>query len=220
MTAMELFPPHVVRAAEQTYTAYGDHAQWAAYNGSPMPSWADLPEDTQQHWCAAITALMQQLISARLFKDNAQCILWSNAHGGWWHKSMHGYTLDVGQAARMTPTTAMQLTDQAAADLLDPKCKALPEIVCLAPEERWDTPPQIPDGTIRLDTVNQVTGLAKPRYLPFSLEPHETLQGLALQVYGADVFVQGFVQHENGPLHTICRRIGEDDEDQIDKVQT
>lgn len=38
--------------AEDLYNAYGEHADWEAHDGRPMPEWADLPHITRDHWVA------------------------------------------------------------------------------------------------------------------------------------------------------------------------
>lgn len=234
MPAMELVFPHIAAAAQAAYEAYGDHANWSAYNGTPIPAWDQVRPDIREHWYAAVTGVVEalnksaevdgahrqlaaEIAAASLFTD-AKCLIWSNAHGGWWHASRHGYTTDVTHAARFTLEEAQNIVLRAGLDALNPQVKAVPEIAVLAPEERWDTPPQIPDGTVRLDLVHQVTGGTACRYLPFSLGPHETLQRLTLQVYGSDVFVQGMVTHEGGALHTICHRLDDEEPNRVDQV--
>lgn len=43
--------------AQLAYTAYGDHAEWKAWNGLPMPKWDDLTTVVRDHWQAATQAL-------------------------------------------------------------------------------------------------------------------------------------------------------------------
>ena len=39
------------------YQAYGEAAQWKAYNGSPMPQWQDLRQDIRDKWEIAALAI-------------------------------------------------------------------------------------------------------------------------------------------------------------------
>ena len=39
------------------YDAYGDVADWKNYEGKPMPSWNELPEDIRVKWTAAAKAI-------------------------------------------------------------------------------------------------------------------------------------------------------------------
>lgn len=144
------------------YVAYGVHAEWKTHDGREMPKWADLPEATRAHWHAGVIGLFEavngtadlvqqerlmaaEIAVAGLFAD-AKYLVWSNAHGGWWHVSRHGYTTDLTHAARFSLSEAQDIVMKAGADALDPRAKALPEMAVLAPEERWDTPPQTADG--------------------------------------------------------------------------
>lgn len=34
------------------YNAYGEHVQWTAHTGKPMPKWEDLPPATKGAWAA------------------------------------------------------------------------------------------------------------------------------------------------------------------------
>lgn len=231
---METVPPHIEAAAVAAYVAYAVHSN-ESHPDQRMPGWMELSAETQGHWHAAVVGLLEavqgsadlaqaermlaaEVAAAGLFA-NAKCLVWSNAHGGWWHASRHGYTLDLTHAGRFTVQEAQEIVIKAGREALNPAIKAIPEVAVLAPEERWDSAPQIPDGAVRLDVVHEVTGLAGPRYLPFSLAPYERLQGLALQVYGSDVFHMPLTQHGNGPLHSICRRVDDDEPDRVDTVQ-
>lgn len=46
--------------AEAYYEAYGDDADWRNFRDDPMPTWGDLPPDTQQHWVAVARAARQR----------------------------------------------------------------------------------------------------------------------------------------------------------------
>lgn len=39
------------------YDAYGDVADWKAWNGKPMPKWDELPEDIRVKWTASAVAI-------------------------------------------------------------------------------------------------------------------------------------------------------------------
>ncbi|HEY8095006.1 MAG TPA: hypothetical protein VIE65_02795 [Methylobacter sp.] len=40
------------------YEAYGDDAQWKAYDGNPMPKWTDLRFDIKRKWEVAAQAIV------------------------------------------------------------------------------------------------------------------------------------------------------------------
>jgi hypothetical protein len=39
------------------YEAYGDHAEWKAFDGRPMPRWDDLRPDIKEKWAVAAKAI-------------------------------------------------------------------------------------------------------------------------------------------------------------------
>lgn len=47
----------VEQLAKIGYAAYGDKAEWRAYNGETMPEWVDLPEHIRERWIAAAIAI-------------------------------------------------------------------------------------------------------------------------------------------------------------------
>lgn len=56
----------IAQLASYAYEAYGDDADWQAFDGRPMPKWADLPEKTQRHWSAAVQGILRRYLrSAR-----------------------------------------------------------------------------------------------------------------------------------------------------------
>lgn len=50
--------------AKAGYQAYGDKAEWKNYQGLPMPTWDDLPENIKIYWESAAEAIAQ-IISER-----------------------------------------------------------------------------------------------------------------------------------------------------------
>lgn len=49
--------------AERAYNAYGDHAQWLNYLGTPIPRWEALNPVVQSHWLAVATAFLETIQS-------------------------------------------------------------------------------------------------------------------------------------------------------------
>jgi hypothetical protein len=43
------------------YEAYGDHAEWKAFDGRPMPRWDDLRADIKEKWAVAALAIQNEL---------------------------------------------------------------------------------------------------------------------------------------------------------------
>ncbi|MBA2706985.1 MAG: hypothetical protein H0U59_04175 [Gemmatimonadaceae bacterium] len=43
------------------YLAYGATTEFKNYQGLPMPSWADLPDQIRRAWCNAAHAVMRQV---------------------------------------------------------------------------------------------------------------------------------------------------------------
>lgn len=39
------------------YEAYGDKAEWKAFNGQPMPTWAEVRQDIKDKWEHAAEAI-------------------------------------------------------------------------------------------------------------------------------------------------------------------
>jgi hypothetical protein len=46
------------------YKAYGDYVGWKSHTGKPMPSWDQLPPDTQGAWAAFARVVMAGLEGA------------------------------------------------------------------------------------------------------------------------------------------------------------
>ena len=40
------------------YDAYGDNADWKNYQGKPMPTWDELPENIKESWRVSTKAIM------------------------------------------------------------------------------------------------------------------------------------------------------------------
>lgn len=38
--------------AELLFNAYGDHCDWRAWDGRPMPSWSGINDAVRSHWVA------------------------------------------------------------------------------------------------------------------------------------------------------------------------
>jgi len=47
--------------AQTGYEAYGQEADWKAYNGEPMPKWHELPDHIHRKWKAAVGAVASEL---------------------------------------------------------------------------------------------------------------------------------------------------------------
>lgn len=45
-------------AGQVGYDAYGEHAQWKAFDGRPMPRWDELREDIKEKWEVAARAIL------------------------------------------------------------------------------------------------------------------------------------------------------------------
>lgn len=52
----------VERMARKGYEAYGNEADWKAYNGEAMPKWDELPDHIQRKWCIAAQAIARFLL--------------------------------------------------------------------------------------------------------------------------------------------------------------
>lgn len=52
-------PPeqYFLALAKIGYQAYGDKADWKNYQGFPMPTWENLPENIKGYWIAVATAI-------------------------------------------------------------------------------------------------------------------------------------------------------------------
>ncbi len=61
---MEEFDEKTKELAWTAYHAYGEDADWTNFTGSCMPSWFDLPDETKQHWYAAVKAILLSLPEA------------------------------------------------------------------------------------------------------------------------------------------------------------
>lgn len=55
----DTFPSDPAQAANIAYDAYGDEAGWVNWQKLPMPKWADLPENIQRYWMAAVKKMYQ-----------------------------------------------------------------------------------------------------------------------------------------------------------------
>lgn len=55
--------PSPAELAKIAYTAYGDWANWTNYAGSPMPSWAELPEPQRTAWAVAVGAAVRAVLT-------------------------------------------------------------------------------------------------------------------------------------------------------------
>ena len=47
--------------AKAGYEAYGEEAEWKAYNGSPMPTWDELRPDIHRKWKVATAAVVSHV---------------------------------------------------------------------------------------------------------------------------------------------------------------
>lgn len=45
----------IEEAAKEAYRKYGDKAEWKNFQGNPMLSWEDLPENTKDNWRAVVS---------------------------------------------------------------------------------------------------------------------------------------------------------------------
>lgn len=50
---------HAAELARVGYEAYGEVAEWRAYNGEAMPRWDDLPDHIHRKWQAAAVAIIE-----------------------------------------------------------------------------------------------------------------------------------------------------------------
>ena len=49
--------------AKVGYEAYGEHAEWKAYDGKPMPRWEELPEHIRIEWAVAARAIAKAALA-------------------------------------------------------------------------------------------------------------------------------------------------------------
>lgn len=48
-----------VEYAERAYQAYGNKADWKNFQGNPMPTWEDLPENIRTYWTEAASQVIE-----------------------------------------------------------------------------------------------------------------------------------------------------------------
>lgn len=54
------------------FEAYGDHANWTAYDGKPMPRWDDnLRADIKEKWEVAAKAIAEKAVRDYIAKTSA-----------------------------------------------------------------------------------------------------------------------------------------------------
>jgi hypothetical protein len=61
MTLPNGFDKTLGELAKIGFDAYGEEAEWKAYNGDPMPRWDELPEHVRTKWTVAAGAIAKAL---------------------------------------------------------------------------------------------------------------------------------------------------------------
>lgn len=47
------------------YEAYAEDADWQTFDGRPMPEWGDLTDAVREHWDAAVSAVITEVLEDR-----------------------------------------------------------------------------------------------------------------------------------------------------------
>lgn len=96
-------------------------------------------------------------------------LIWSNQHGAWWAPGARGYTLDIDQAGRFARHQALREVEGAGSWGPYASDGVPDEVMMLAPEHRWDSPPPDP-GSARDVELQRANAALTPEYVDGRLD--------------------------------------------------